>query len=149
MLKAVLPPLAVDTPEELAQLSQFVVNIIDFRDPDATMTRFVNPDLMLRRPVADRGHSPDEVQPADRGLRREHRRRATFVLEQFGMEYNPVAINEVLAYSFTYRDADGPRVPKQTNRMYVELVNTLTEAADRGHGQRPRPDRLADGHPAR
>ena len=45
MLKAILPPASIDTPEELAALSQFVVNIIDFRDPDCTMTRFVNTDL--------------------------------------------------------------------------------------------------------
>ena len=47
MLKAILPPLAVDSPEELAQLSQFVINIIDFRDPDATMTHWVNPDVSM------------------------------------------------------------------------------------------------------
>ena len=41
------PPASVDTPEELAALSQFVVNIIDFRDPDCTMTRFVNTDLIV------------------------------------------------------------------------------------------------------
>ncbi len=35
LLKRILPPDSVDTPEELAQLSQFVINIIDFRDPDA------------------------------------------------------------------------------------------------------------------
>ena len=52
MLKAVLPPLAVDTPEELAQLSQFVVNIIDFRDPDGTMTRFENTDLVIKHPTS-------------------------------------------------------------------------------------------------
>ena len=46
-LKAILPPKAVDTPEELAQLSQFVINIIDFRDPDATMTHWVNPDVSM------------------------------------------------------------------------------------------------------
>ena len=46
-LKAILPPLAVDTPEELAQLSQYVINIIDFRDPDATMTHWINPDVSL------------------------------------------------------------------------------------------------------
>ena len=34
------------------------------------------------------------------------------------MEYNPIAINEVMAYSF----ASTP----QTNRFYIELVNTLT-----------------------
>ena len=47
LLKAILPPAAVDTPEELAQLSQYVVNIIDFRDPDCAATRFVNTDLVV------------------------------------------------------------------------------------------------------
>ena len=46
-MKSVLPPKAVDTPEELAQLSQFLVNVIDFRDPDCTMTHFRNPDVKL------------------------------------------------------------------------------------------------------
>ena len=46
-LEVILPPKAVDTPEELAQLSQFVINIIDFRDPDCTMTHWVNPDVVL------------------------------------------------------------------------------------------------------
>ena len=45
--QGVLPPLAVDTPEELAQLSQFVINIIDFRDPDCTMTHWQNPDVTM------------------------------------------------------------------------------------------------------
>ena len=34
------------------------------------------------------------------------------------MEYNPIAINEVMAYSF----ASTPT----TNRFFIELVNTLT-----------------------
>ena len=34
------------------------------------------------------------------------------------MEYDPIAINEVLAYSFSS--------PSQVNRFYIELVNTLT-----------------------
>ena len=51
-LKAILPPLAVDTPEELAQLSQFVINIIDFRDTDGTMTHWRNPDVFLRTGTA-------------------------------------------------------------------------------------------------
>ena len=46
-LKAILPPRAVDTAEELAQLSQYVINIIDFRDTDATMTHWRNPDVFL------------------------------------------------------------------------------------------------------
>ena len=45
-LKAILPPRAVDTAEELAQLSQYVINIIDFRDTDATMTHWRNPDVV-------------------------------------------------------------------------------------------------------
>ena len=48
LLKSVLPPKAVDTPEELAQLSQYVINIVDFRDPDSTMTHWVNPDVHAR-----------------------------------------------------------------------------------------------------
>ncbi len=47
LFKAILPPQAIDDPIELAQLSQYVVNIIDFRDPDCTSTRFVNTDLMV------------------------------------------------------------------------------------------------------
>ena len=39
-------------------------------------------------------------------------------LSQYGMEYNPIAINEVMAYGF----ASAP----QTNRFFIELVNTLT-----------------------
>ena len=47
LLKRVLPPTSVDSAEELAQLSQFVINIIDFRDPDATMTHWQNPDVFI------------------------------------------------------------------------------------------------------
>jgi hypothetical protein len=94
LFKAVLPPKAIDTPAELAQLSQFVVNIVDFRDPDATMTQFTNPDLNLT---------------------------------QFGMEYCPIALNEVLAYSFL-RKVEGAKRGVATNRFFVELINTLTQA---------------------
>ena len=49
----------------------------------------------------------------------------TFVqLDQWGMEYNPVAINEVLAYSYLYSPAGGPRM--RANRFFIELVNTQT-----------------------
>ena len=95
LFKAVLPPKAIDTPAELAILSQFVINIVDFRDPDATTTQFTNPDLNLI---------------------------------QFGMEYCPIALNEVLAYSFL-RKVPGATSGIPTNRLLVELVNTLTEAA--------------------
>ena len=52
LLKAVLPPTAVDTPEELAQLSQFVINIIDFRDPDAHDDPLDQPRRVCCRPGA-------------------------------------------------------------------------------------------------
>ena len=58
MLKSVLPPKAVDTPEELAQLSQYVINIVDFRDPDCTMTHWVNPDVMLTGVLTSGRRSP-------------------------------------------------------------------------------------------
>ena len=47
LMKSMLPPMAVDTPDELAALSQFLVNVIDFRDPDCTMTHFRNPDVKV------------------------------------------------------------------------------------------------------
>ena len=62
LLKAILPPAAIDTPEELAALSQFVVNIVDFRDTDCTMTRFVNTDLEVTNPLTLSSYS---VQVAD------------------------------------------------------------------------------------
>ena len=55
LLKSVLPPKAIDTAEELAQLSQYVINIVDFRDTDCTMTHWVNPDVQLAG-IAERGH---------------------------------------------------------------------------------------------
>ena len=41
------------------------------------------------------------------------------------MEYNPVALNEVLAFSYAYYQGGGA----QANRFFVELVNTLTQSA--------------------
>src|SRR4029077_10803944 len=60
LLKWILPPRAVDTPEELAQLSQFVINIVDFRDPDCTMTHWHNPDVLLvpGQPANPSGNPP-------------------------------------------------------------------------------------------
>jgi len=110
-LKAILPPLSVDSAEELAQLSQFVINIVDFRDTDATMTHWTNPDVYLRTSATT---SPYPVL-ATAG----YNAATDLPLSQYGMEYNPIAINEVLAYSFA-------TTPKPTNRFYIELVNTLT-----------------------
>ena len=40
------------------------------------------------------------------------------------MEYNPVALNEVLAFSYAYQGGSAP-----ANRFFVELVNTLTQSS--------------------
>jgi hypothetical protein len=114
-LKAILPPRSVDTPEELAQLSQFVINIIDFRDPDGTMTHWRNPDVWLR--VGTASASPYLVPVANRSTTTD------VPLDQYGMEYNPIAINEVFTYSFQ-RKYQNKATP--TPRFFMELVNTLT-----------------------
>ena len=73
-----------------------MINIIDFRDTDATMTHWAQPRRLHRGPAPAQAPpvtSPYLVlapQPADDG----------HPLDQYGMEYNPIAINEVLAYSF-------------------------------------------------
>ncbi len=144
LFKMILPPTAVDSPEELAQLSQYVINIIDFRDPDATMTHWVNPDVLLAvgaTPASLTGTTytismgtgatpqvyttpPSLVMagsPIPAGI-------TTMQLDQFGVEYNPVAINEVLAYAFQSRSTAAASSAKYTNRIFVELVNTLTAA---------------------
>jgi hypothetical protein len=132
LLKRIVPPQTIDTPEELAQLSQFVVNIIDFRDPDAACTRFVNTDLLVipatatapprlairnvsTQPLTALPYDPANTPPAGRVF-----------LEQFGMEYPPVAINEVLAYSFK-RKANAAGAMLDTPRLFIELVNMLTK----------------------
>jgi hypothetical protein len=148
-LKLVLPPRAVDTPEELAQLSQFVINIIDFRDPDATMTHWTNPDVYLSGVLANWtvSASPGTVTGVAAGTATSTgvATAATPVpqlmmipssgipssgaipLDQYGMEYNPVAINEALMYSFSYQTSASGGTPATTaNRFFIELVNTLT-----------------------
>ena len=127
---------AVDTADELAQLSQFVTNIIDFRDPDCTMTRFRNPDVIMAlgslnpaavAPVLP--YTPPKLYFANATIPVTVPPTVTMPLDQFGMEYNPIAINEVLAYSFERKGTvGGAPGPVQTNRFFVELVNTLTQA---------------------
>ena len=51
---------------------------------------------------------------------------SSVLLDQYGMEYNPVAINEVLAYGFQSRRTADPKSAQYTNRFFIELVNTLT-----------------------
>jgi hypothetical protein len=129
-LKMVLPPRATDTPEELAQLSQYIINIVDFRDPDCTMTHWVNPDVMLTNVRTSLMAAPDanSVVP----MLVFSNPNVVFApgnaqLDQYGMEYNPVAINEALAYSFSYRTSAAAGTTATTaNRFLIELVNTLT-----------------------
>ena len=134
LLKAILPPQSVDTPEELAALSQYVVNIIDFRDPDCTATRFINTDLETvaaddTNPATVRFARPavspqvDPTQPFDPGLYDPDT--PTRFLVQHGMESSPIAINEVIGYSITSGGI-------YNNRLFIELVNTLTN--DEGTG---------------
>jgi hypothetical protein len=140
LLKWVLPPESVDTPEELAQLSQFVINIVDFRDPDCTMTHWINPDVLLSGVPQPAAGAPTVGLPANplqliakpAGAANPV---GTIALDQYGMEYNPVALNETLAYSFQYRTA-ATATPTQWNRFLVELVNTMTipEVATTGTG---------------
>ncbi|MDG3003329.1 hypothetical protein [Paludisphaera mucosa] len=126
-LKTILPPLSIDTPEELAFLSQYLVNIVDFRDPDATMTRFVNPDCTIRPGSAMPATAPSLV------LATELPDGSDLPLIQYGMEYSPVAINEVLAYSFlTKMDTPAAPSPHPVSRFFIELVNTLTESSTSG-----------------
>ncbi|SIO11677.1 hypothetical protein SAMN05444166_2535 [Singulisphaera sp. GP187] len=149
LLKQILPPKAVDTPEELAQLSQYVVNIIDFRDPDGTATRFVNTDVYYTKaavatpgptqgpatlaftPSGGVGNAslgppwrtnPTSTPPPDYSPLYDNVNSPYLV--QYGMEYNPVAITEVLALNYTSKTT-GALAP----RMWVELANTLTVPA--------------------
>jgi hypothetical protein len=126
LLKWILPPRAVDTPEELAQLSQFVINIIDFRDPDCTMTHWQNPDVLLvpGQPANPSGNPPMSATSPTLALASSSPANAVS-LDQYGVEYNPVALNEVLAFSYAYYQGGGA----QANRFFAELVNTLTQSS--------------------
>lgn len=128
LLKAVLPPDSIDTAEERAQLSQFVINIIDFRDPDATMTHWVNPDVVIT-PGIQTGQMTGDGTPVYTYPSLALTLTGQGNLDQFGMEYNPVAINEVLAYAFQSRSpTNATAASVYTSRVFVELVNTLTAA---------------------
>jgi hypothetical protein len=152
LFKAILPPQAIDTPQELAALSQYAVNIVDFRDPDCSATRFVNTDLIVTPATAttlpvlgfadrlvptstaavpDFVHFPydptiydEQVNPAADWTSQMMSGGVTLqFLVQHGMEYNPVAINEVLAYQYPTKSAGN------FTRFVFELVNTLTDDA--------------------
>jgi hypothetical protein len=112
----------------LAELGQYVVNIVDFRDPDATMTRFVNPDLdeLAAESGTDVDGDGSNFSPAGVALNTT----GTGTLVQWGMEYLPIALNEVLAYQFTRRDLNASPQDQETKRLFLEIVNMLTEDAD-------------------
>jgi hypothetical protein len=140
LLKWTLPPRAVDTPEELAQLSQFVINIVDFRDSDSTMTHWVNPDVVLLPGAASltpiTGATPGSAptlafsanNPNPNGT-------SIHYLDQYGMEYNPIAINETLAFIYQYWNGTAPGT--QANRFFIEFVNTLSQSALGAAGATP------------
>jgi hypothetical protein len=153
LLKAVLPPKAVDTPEELAQLSQYLVNVVDFRDPDCTMTKFVNTDVVVVPPTATTpatlNFSAVVTTPGNPSVAYDsanitpnYNAGTNEYLIQYGMEYQPVAINEVLALRFETNINDPTSAPpgnppttanlNYVTGIYVELVNTLTKTAAAG-----------------
>lgn len=118
-LKTILPPRATDTPEELAELSQFLVNVVDFRDGDATCTRFENYDLTVQQAT---------LTPSAHARVVYRTNSADPALEQFGMEKLPVAINEVLAFQTKYKKGSGAAAQATPYpRMYIELVNMLQD----------------------
>jgi hypothetical protein len=130
LMLRVLPPKAVDTPLEKAQLAQFLVNVVDYRDPDGVMTLFT-----AENPITgDLGHGlyqtvatatdPSVIVESLTGPPM-----GTKPLDLWGMEYNPVALNEVLAYEFEYWGAAGTGTATQHRRIFIELVNTLTASA--------------------
>ena len=123
VLKAILPPRSVDTPEELAQLSQFVINIVDFRDPDATITHWVNPDVSM---AVWNGTGPALAPTLILNTATAPTNTVAIPLDQYGVEFNPIAINEVLAYSFARKYNTAMTA---TPRFFIELVNTLTSPA--------------------
>ncbi len=118
--KAVLPPQAIDTPQELAQLSQFVVNIIDFRDPDCSSTRFVNTDLMVI-PATQTAHA--QVIFADRAV-------PTSANNQFiHSPFDPTIYDEQMrAYQPRYGNPLAPGNDMNGNPFVIGLQSDWTSA---------------------
>jgi hypothetical protein len=111
--------LSMTTPAQYAALSQYILNIVDFRDTDDVMTHWVNPDVLYVPPIGTaQSYLIFGNNTTDPGYSK------ALPLDQYGMEYNPIALNEVLAYQFQYLNL-GKAATAQ--RMFIELVNTLTQ----------------------
>lgn len=120
LLRGLLYPTGTTpTAEQLHELGQYVVNIVDFRDPDGVMTRWVHPELELKPAGTDANGNkvPAGVKRVAAG--------SPGTLEIWGMEYQPVAINEVLAFQYLRKTGATTKTP--TPRLFIELANLLTE----------------------
>ena len=126
LLKWILPPRAVDTPEELAQLSQFVINIIDFRDPDCTMTHWQNPDVVLvpGQPANPSANPPSPATAPTLAWPPPARPTPSpWTSTAWSTTRSP---STRCSRSPMHTDQGGG---SQANRFFVELVNTLTQSS--------------------
>ena len=134
-------------PLELAQLSQFVFNLVDYRDPDATMTRFVNPDIVSLPARSIPGSEPPSYDPPTLAFATSP---GSGNLVQFGMEFSPVAINEVLSYSVYLQGYDGiPTFCPVAQSTFCRAGQHPYAGFSHQFGQPARPDGLEDHDLAR
>ena len=107
-------------PEELAQLSQYVINIVDFRDPDCTMTHW----SQSRRRILCSGRSRDYLHP-----RPDIHDRST---TRCPPQPRDVPARTSTEWSTTRSPSTRPWPTRSCRNVgrptgsYVELVNTLT-----------------------
>ncbi len=84
------------------------------------MTHWVNPDVVMSlSAVSPTTNPPVLTMSVGSGS-----------LDQYGMEYNPVAINETLAYTFQSKVTG---TAQTVSRFFIELVNTLPAAFNTGY----------------